>query len=289
MKVSGVTIIRNAINLDYPIVEAITSILPICDEFIVAVGDSDDKTEELIKSISSDKIKLVHSLWDTTIREGGSVLAEETNKALDAVSSDTDWCFYIQADECVHEQYLPTVIAAMKTHLTNNAVDGLVFNYLHFYGSYDYVADSRKWYRTEVRVVRNDKRIRSHGDAQGFRKDRAYLRVKPVDAYIYHYGWVKHPKHQQQKAKEISKYWHDDEWIRANVGHADEFDYSRVDSLDKFTGSHPTVMQQRIQSKNWELHLNTKRKNFTLWQRFLFWFEKLTGWRAFEYKRYKDI
>ena len=289
MKVSGVTIIRNAVKFDYPIVEAITSILPLCDEFVVALGDSDDNTEQLIKSIASDKIRIVPTIWDTSIRESGNVLAVETNKALDAVSSDTDWCFYLQADECVHEEYLPAIRSAMEEHLHNDRVEGLVFRYLHFYGSYDFTADSRSWYRTEVRIVRNDKHIRSHGDAQGFRKDGRYLQVKPVDAFIYHYGWVKHPKQQQAKALEFNKYWHDDKWIEDNVGKGDEFDYSIIDSLQPFSGSHPQVMQSRIRSLNWKLTLDPRKKNFTLWRRFLFWLEKVTGWRPFEYKRYTIV
>jgi hypothetical protein len=113
MKVSGVTIIRNAVKLDYPIVEAITSILPICDEFVIAVGASEDATEELIRSIASDKLKIIRTVWDTSLRVSGNVLAQETNKALDAVSRDTDWCFYIHADECVHERVLPRFRMAM--------------------------------------------------------------------------------------------------------------------------------------------------------------------------------
>jgi hypothetical protein len=44
MKVAGFTFIRNAVKNDYPVVEAITSILSICDEFVVALGNSDDGT-----------------------------------------------------------------------------------------------------------------------------------------------------------------------------------------------------------------------------------------------------
>lgn len=289
MKVCGVTIIRNAVKFDYPIVEAITSILPICDEFVVALGDSDDDTEALIRSIPSDKIRIVHTVWDTSKREGGTVLAVETNKALEAVSPDADWCFYLQADESIHERYLRGIRSAMEQHLANDKVEGLVFKYLHFYGSYEYIADSRSWYRTEVRIVRNDKRIRSHGDAQGFRKDGRYLQVKPVDAYVYHYGWVKHPKQQQAKAKEFNKYWHDDQWVAEHVGAAEEFDYSKIDSLERFEGSHPQVMENRIRSVNWTLHLDPKKKNFTLWRRCLFLLEKVTGWRPFEYKRYTIV
>ena len=102
MKVTGFTFIRNAIRFDYPIVEAITSILPLCDEFIVVVGNSEDSTFDLIKNINSVKIKIINSTWDDSLREGGRVLAAETNKALVAISDDTNWCFYIQGDEVLH-------------------------------------------------------------------------------------------------------------------------------------------------------------------------------------------
>jgi len=50
MKVSGFTFVRNAIRYDYPVVEAIQSILPLCTELVVAVGNSDDDTLQLIRS-----------------------------------------------------------------------------------------------------------------------------------------------------------------------------------------------------------------------------------------------
>src|SRR5258708_1886603 len=112
MKVSGFTFIKNAVNFDFPVVESILSILPICDEMIVAVGKSEDCTLELIRSIKSDKIKIIETVWDESLREGGHVLAEETNKALDAISSDSDWAFYVQADEVFHEDDLPGIKAA---------------------------------------------------------------------------------------------------------------------------------------------------------------------------------
>ena len=172
MKVSGFTIVRNAIKYDYPIVEAITSILPLCDEFIVSVGNSDDDTLALIQSIDSPKIKIVQSMWDDTLREGGRVLAVETDKAYQHIAPDADWAFYIQADEVVHEQYHANIRAAMQQYKDDKQVDGLLFNYLHFYGSYSYVADAYNWYRKEIRIVRKRNDIYSHGDAQGFRKGK---------------------------------------------------------------------------------------------------------------------
>ena len=43
MKVSGFTFIKNAEMLGYPFIESIQSVLPIVDEFIIAVGKIDEK------------------------------------------------------------------------------------------------------------------------------------------------------------------------------------------------------------------------------------------------------
>jgi len=287
MKVCGFSIIRNAIIYDYPIAEAIGSILPICDEFIVAVGKSDDETLNLIKSISPEKIKIVETIWDDSLREGGKVLAEETNKAFKAIPDDFDWCFYIQGDEAVHEKYLPTIHKAMQDNLEKDNVDGLLFKYLHFYGSYDYVGESYRWYRNEIRIIRNNKKIYSFRDAQGFRKDdNKMLRVKLIDAYVYHYGWVKDPRAMQKKQQDFNKLWHDDEWIDKNVAKSDQFDYSAIDALQKFTDTHPAVMLERINRINWkfdyDLSLN-KTKTKDKLKRML---EKL-GISFGQYKNYK--
>ncbi len=172
MKVSGFTIIRNAIKNDYPVVEAITSVLPICDEFVVAVGKSEDATYDLIKNIPSSKIRIIETVWDDTLREGGRTFALETDKAFEATSPDAVWCFYIQADEVLHEKYHDTVRDAMIRFKEDKLVDGLLFNYKHFYGSYDYVGESWQWYRREIRVIRNNRNIFSYKDAQGFRKNQ---------------------------------------------------------------------------------------------------------------------
>jgi hypothetical protein len=288
MKVTGFTIIRNAIRYDYPVVEAITSILPVCDEFLVSVGNSDDGTMDLIKSIQSPKIKIMESVWDNSLREGGKLLSIETNKAFDAIDSSTDWCFYIQSDEVIHEKYHDAIREGMKKYKDDKSVDGLLFNYTHFYGSYNYVGNSRNWYRNEIRIIRNDKKIRSYKDAQGFRKiDDRKLHVKPIDASVFHYGWVKPPKAQQAKQENFHKMWHDDAWMKKNIAAVDEFDYSKIDSLAEFTGTHPKVMQERVAKQNWDFKFDASKIKLSLKNKFLLSIEKLTGWRPGEYKNYK--
>lgn len=253
MKVLGFSFIRNAIRYDYPIQEAILSILPLCDLIIVAVGQSDDGTRALIENIAPGKIRILDTVWDDALREGGKVLAEETNKALAAVEAEqADWAFYIQGDEVLHEQYLPGIRRAMQENLHRDEVDGLLFQYEHFYGSYDYIGDSPKWYGHEIRVIKPGRQIYSYKDAQGFRKgNNEKLQVVKIPATIYHYGWVKDPRAMQQKQLNFNKYWHSDEWVAEHVGAEAEFRYSESIPLQKFKGTHPKVMQERILRLSW--------------------------------------
>jgi hypothetical protein len=289
MFVSGFTIARNVVKADYPIKESVFSILPLCDEMIIAVGKSDDDTLNYIKSFNSPKIKIIETIWDDSLREGGKVLAIETNKALDAINPSADWCFYIQADECLHEQYLEPLKMLMLKHKEDQFIDGLLFDYTHFYGSYDYVANSRNWYRKEIRIVRNNPQIRSFKDAQGFRKNDQKLRVKETGAAMFHYGWVKHPKQQLEKLKQARKLWHSDAFLEKEYADLNEYDFSNVDSLSLFTGSHPAVIQERIQSKNWKFEYDIKIKNLGFKKSVLYFIEKLSGWRVGENKNYEII
>lgn len=290
MKVTGFSFIRNAVKYDYPIVEAIRSVLPLCDEFVLAVGNSEDNTLGLIESIGSSKIRILHTVWDDSLRIDGKVLAVETNKAFDAIGDDSDWCFYIQGDEVVHEKYYDNITAAMQRWKDDKRVEGLLFNYVHFFGTYDYIGDARRWYRKEIRVIRNNKNIRSYMDAQGFRwSNNKKLKVKPVDAYIYHYGWVKDPYHQQRKQETFHKLWHDDEWVKKNVAERELFDYSFIDSIERFKGEHPQVMKERVARVNWELGFDPSFKKLSFKDKILMEIEKRTGYKVGEYKNYKII
>ena len=290
MFVSGFSIIRNALKFDYPIKEAILSILPICDEFIISVGNSEDETLDYIKTIKSDKLKIVESVWDDNLREGGRVLAIETNKAFNQINKNSDWAFYIQADEILHESYLDKISNVMIENLNNEKVDGILFNYKHFYGSYDYIGESNRWYRKEIRVIRNKKNIYSYGDAQGFRKDNnKTLNVIGSGCEIYHYGWVKHPKNQQEKQLNFNKMWHSDEWVDNNIVKVDEFDYTKIDSLELFKGSHPLVMQERIKMLNWKFEHDISIKKYSNKEKIQRIIEKIFKTRIGEYKNYNLI
>ena len=286
MKVSGFSIVRNGVKFDYPFIESIKSILPICDEFIIAVGNSEDGTLDRIRAINDPKVKIIDTVWDDKLRTGGTILAQQTDIALANITGD--WGIYLQADEVIHEKYLPVIKEAMNWNLDNRKIEGLLLKYLHFYGNYDYCANSLSWYRQEIRIIRNRIGIQSWKDAQGFRIENRKMNVKFVDAFVYHYGWVKHPKVMQDKVLAFNKLWHEDKWVEQNIPQRSEFGFSNIDSIKKFDETHPHVMTERIAKYNWSFIPPTKfKKKFKT--HLLVLIEKLFRVRVAEYRNYKLI
>ncbi len=286
MYISGFTFIRNALKYDYPIKEAILSILPLCDELIVAVGKSEDNTRKLIEDIGDNRIRIIDTIWNDQERKDGKVLALETNKALAHISPQSDWIIYIQGDECMHENDHPVIKEAMNYYLNKDTVEALLFRYKHFYGSYDYIAKSRQWYRHEIRILKPKNGLSSYKDAQGFRINGRKIKVASIPAHIYHYGWVKHPKFQQAKQKEFHKLWHPDEWLDQHIPKVETFDYSNIDHVENFEGTHPIYIRDRIVQKNWEINLDPKNQKRSFKDQILHIWEKYTGKRLFEYRNY---
>lgn len=289
MNVTGFSFIRNAVKYNYPIEEALRSILPLCDQLVVAVGDSSDGTRELVAGIDP-KIRIIDTVWDETIREGGRVLAVETDKAFRAIGDEADWCIYIQGDEVLHEDGYPAVREAMKKWKDHPEVDGLLFNYRHFFGSYDYVGSESRWYRHEIRVIRNNKSFYAYRDAQGFRKgDNEKLRVKPVDAWIHHYGWVQEPKVIKAKCIAKDKIMYNLEGDEENIVVAEDYPFTLVNALEKFKGTHPAVMKKRVEHMYWNFRYDESKNKLRLKDYFKNLVEKITGKRLFDYQNYKII
>lgn len=253
MKVSGFTFCRDVVRFDYPIVESIRSILPIVDEYIVDVGKSDDGTLERIQSIADPKIRIIESVWDESLRKDGLVFSQQTNLALSHCTGD--WAFYLQGDEVVHESDLPKIQEIMRRFLEVPEVFGLMFRYVHFKG--DYYSIDPWMYRREIRIVRNNGLVRSSGDATGFvflesgkeiglKKNREHC--IPVDARIFHYGWVKDPRTMVQKKRTQVGLYHGDavpEHDRVFF-EKDAYPFEKYDILKEFREGHPEVMTERV-------------------------------------------
>jgi glycosyltransferase involved in cell wall biosynthesis len=302
MKVSGFTIVRNGTKFDYPYLESLRSLLPLVDELIVNVGTGDDDTLELIRKFAetegAGKVKWFESRWpldDPEKKKGGLILSEQTNLALEKCTGD--WCIYLQADEVIHEADVPVIRKAMETIGMRTGVEGLLFDYVHFYGSFDVVQKSRSAYRREVRAVKLAANPRSVGDAQSFRRaDGGKLRVAHVNARIYHYGWVRPPEKMREKTFFMDQLYHGATKTEgkdsAEPHTGDNYRYKKFWGLRKYLGTHPAVMSERIRSKGWRWDLGHSPFEWRISDAkkiVLDSIEKFTGVRLFEYRSYSLV
>lgn len=252
MKISGFSFCRNAAKLYYPVAESIRSVLPVCDEFVVAVGrgDPDDNTREVIEAIGDPKIRIIDTEWTDREKLQGWIHSQQTNIALNACRGD--WCLYVQSDEVVHEKDLPLIVRRAEELKDDPRVEGLAFRYLHFWGDYDHVHRSHAWYPVEVRMIRNGMGIQSFRSAQSFRRDGRRLRAVQLEAEMYHYGWVRPPRLMRVKSYEMIHTHHGRERAEELHGRAPElFDYGSLEAIPRFTGTHPAVMKDWIARFDW--------------------------------------
>ncbi len=314
MKISGFSMGKNALKLYYPMRQAVESILPLVDEFVVALGDSDedDTTRAEILAIGNDKIRIIDTVWDIEMFPRGMEHAHQTDIAMKACTGD--WLFYLQSDEVVHEKDLDNIRLRCDELLGDQDVEGLLFRYRHFWGDYLHLQDSHCWYRKEIRIVRNLPDIHSWESAQSFRKIPGFgglnyrqqegtykLKVAEVDAEIFHYGWVRPPRLMQNKIKVFSMNHQGRTKIEKQIAeHKYDriFDYGNITKLTRFNGTHPAAMKDWIAAYDWKDQLRItgparslnpmKAKHDRFKYRIISWFEKnfLRGNRLGEFKNY---
>ena len=276
MKVSGFTFLRNGNMLGFPFVESIKSALPLCDEFIVNVGDSEDDTLETVKAIGDPKIRIIQSRWNERMTTKGYVYGQQKNIA--HFNCAGDWAFYLEADEVLHEDDLPKIKQKMQEYLEDERVEALVFDYIHFYGNYLTCVSGPGWYRRAPRIIKN--KLRSYSPDGLFfviltsNKKGRYPRAALADATVYHYGWIRSEKQMNEKFKRVSRYW-------GKAGSAIDYSHIAASFLNEFKGTHPAVMRSRLsQNPATSLfkanpdHVLTKREKRHSWAMVL---EKMLG------------
>ncbi|HEX9291348.1 MAG TPA: hypothetical protein VF904_17640, partial [Anaeromyxobacteraceae bacterium] len=251
MRVSGFTFVRDAVRLRYPIVPAIRSVLPLVDEMVVNVGVSQDGTLDLVRAVDDPRLVVLESRWDEGQLERGRVLAQQTDLALARCRGDV--CLYVQADEALHEDDHPAVRASLERLHGDARLEGLLFDYVHFYGSFHTVGVSRRWYRREVRAVKNRAGVRSWRDAQGFRvgpdETARKLRVALAGGRMFHYGWVRPPEAQRVKLAEFERLYHGDAARERRLSQG--FSYDVGEKVRPFSGTHPAPVREWVAREDW--------------------------------------
>lgn len=265
MRISGFSFAKNAVKLYFPIKQAVASILPLVDEFVVAVGDcdADDRTREVLLELNSPKLRIIDTRWDLDAYPRGMENAHQTDLAKAACTGD--WLFYLQADEVIHEKYLPVIEQRCQELLHDEEVEGLLFGYQHFWGDYQHVHRAHGWYRQEIRIVRNRPDIHSWESAQSFRvipnfdgvnyrqqEGTRKLKVAQVAAEVYHYGWVRPPALMQAKSKALDTIHKGSAAANAlHQGRPQAFDYGDMSRIPQFEGTHPKVMREFVAQFDW--------------------------------------
>ena len=285
---SGFTIVRNAVKLDFPIIPAIKSVLAVCDEVVVNVGKSDDETRDLVTSIGDPRIRILDTVWDFTKKN--EMLGMETLRAMHACKGS--WGIYIQADEVLHEDGAKILKEKVAEWDGDERVEGLLVKYLHFYGGLDIVAQNRRWYRREVRCLRLGHDIRPYQGAQGFRVGPDYrkIRARPTDATMFHYGWARPAKAIREKY-EASKVIYP--WSKERSEMEQKRGYLEwLPLLRKFEGRHPAVAQSWVDARVHDPERVIGPRTFKPEHiRFYLsdWIERLTGARIFEFRNYTVV
>lgn len=290
MRISGFTFIRNGIELGYPFVPAIKSLLLLCDEVIVNIPQSTDGTLDAVRAIGDPKVRIIESDWAQTAHLGPLALSFHTNLALDQCTGD--WCVYIQSDEVLHEDSIPAMRACMERELNNHKVQGLLVNYTHFYGSFWTEVYSFGWYYQEVRVVRRAPNIRSVGDAQGFRTTAGEkLWVKNSGGRYFHYGYALHPNVARRKHMNLASMYNDTPGVQRLRQRPPTY-YWDDQKVKPFTGTHPAVMREIVAKANWTY---TSRCPLIRFRRDYFWediallIKRCTGITLGVHKNYRLI
>lgn len=285
MKISGFTIVRNAERLDFPVEASIRSILPLCDEIVVNVGRSEDRTLEMVRSIADPKIRILETEWNFS--RGDSVLREETLRAMRACRHP--WGFYIQADEVLHEDGLPRLVRAVEEADGDARIEGLVFDYHHIFGAADIEAVNRRWYRREVRAIRLDpaRGIVPYRDAQGFRVGDAQRRVRArlAGAEMFHYGWLRSADALRARG-EVDRSLYPGRWV-PSPEHAAVLRW--FPGLRPFRGTHPAAAQEWVAAHDHDPGRVVTPPFFHVEQLRFYasdFVERLTGIRPFEFRNY---
>jgi hypothetical protein len=299
MKISGFSYIRNGFTFGYPFLQSIQSILPVCDEFVITVGDSSDGTREAIENLGSAKIKIVDTIWDEKLRTSGKIFAQQANIALKEITGD--YAFHIQADEVVHEKDLDKIYEHVKSLENNPRYEGLLFDFLNFYGNYNFLNNSRRQHKKEIRIFRNHMNVFSYRDSQGVRKYPSFeeyvnghkglkLKVKYIQVPVYHYSHVRNPIAMNDKAKYFASFWVDDQKLDKMFASQQEFDYyNKIDRVKSFNGSHPKIMEDVIARESWPFDPGKIRKNPGLKKSLIYWIEDRLNHRFGEYKNYQIV
>lgn len=263
MNISAFTLIKNAEKFQFPVIESINSLLPAVDHYLVNVGDSETHDLLFREFRNEPKVRLITFDWGGK-EKGTSFISEQTNLIMNAIG--TDYAFYLQADEVIHERDLYRIPSFIKECEKEDRL-GITLKYLHFAGDPNHVfktyEDGGDFYDRELRIFRNTGELVSFGDGQSFssltngyfdpRGPQPVLHQKErfldSDIEVFHYSYLRDRKKLLEKKKYLEEFYKISEPDRKENIPEDENGYFiDPEKTKEFKGSHPNVMLKYLEA-----------------------------------------
>lgn len=253
-RLSAFSYLKNGVVFDYPFIESLLSIAPICDQIIVCyASESTDGSREALEALQAKlpQLELYPSkVWQTPGLSQGEVIRLAAEEA--EAYCDGDWLLHLQADEV----YLNAEVLSIKNYLDQYHcldIDGFFFQVLHFYADYDMVIGPQGakagWYQETMRLSRAGK-AKHIQDAWTQLLKEPQSKALRVPIRIFHYGHVREKEAMRLKASYMERLYHDlaDDY---EVCAAQAFEYNAVpkELIEPFDAEHPETMLKRISSQ----------------------------------------
>lgn len=203
----GSMFIRNAIEFDYCVAEALDSLCAVYDKAVIVDASSTDGTLDLLHEVKkrNSNLMVVSGVnWEchpaySRLR----ILADIAKSYL-----DTEWHFMLQADEVIHESSFRHIKQAITCpdfksyHIRRCNMFGDMNHYLR----YDMEQHHKPCGDIVVRLATIDNP--AHGDAESLQVDPKYSGWCLEDIIIYHYGYVRRDANHLTKTISIQSWFH---------------------------------------------------------------------------------
>lgn len=182
IKISGLTIVRNAISNGYLIAEVLDTLVAISDEVIVCDGFSTDGTFEYLSTRGD--IKLYQDVWNLQSNDGHE-FANITNKGMSRCTGD--YIFYLQADELIHEDQYEN----LRKLILSNEYNSISCKFHHIRYSFDHsLVEGYELHPSATRASRVVRNKDIYSSTDGFNFDGSIHPQYNSNINIYHYGYI---------------------------------------------------------------------------------------------------
>ncbi len=204
--ISGCVAARNSVKFGYPLRECLESLVPICDEVVLAYDPTtDDGTPELAIRLRDELgIVLFESPWDMNNMKKGLEIGHQSQVAMDACSPSTEWRLCVQQDEAFHEEDHSKIQELVRNDLPG--VTGFDFVRPYFFGNLHTIR--RDWSVKITRLTKKGTHTYDDFDGQNCRPLNPLMHHADSGIWLYHYSRIGDPQLIAKRVRNVDSFFH---------------------------------------------------------------------------------